>query len=135
MASSLIHAAAPVAGSLSATWFFKANVVASSAARCPLARPLTGTAVLNTTYSVAPSSDSAGAQLVCGLTRLVLPVAALAVTWRIVPSAPMRAMPPPEGPPGVRAVMVKPKKTLPALSLVSGVLMYTVASKAPGAAK
>ena len=51
-----------------------------------------------------------------------------------VPLASMRAMPPLAGPPGTTLVTVTPKKMLPAASLVSGVLTYTVALKAAGAA-
>jgi hypothetical protein len=70
---------------------------------------------------------NAGAQLVAVLTIAASPATLAAATQRALPSAPRRAMPPVR-PAGLLPVTVKPKKTLPALSQVSGVLMKTLAS-------
>src|SRR5262245_20674670 len=121
VALSLTQAGAPVAGSVNATCVFNANVVASSATRRPVARVLTGGTLLNTTYSVLPSADSTGAQLVAVFTRVGMPVTRSARTKVGVPLAAMRATPPVDGPPGTTLSTEKPKYTLPKLSLVSGV--------------
>jgi hypothetical protein len=61
------------------------------------------------------------------------PAATAAETQPLDPSAPMRAMPL-TSPAGFAPRTMKPKKTLPAGSTVSGVLMKTLASKVAGAA-
>src|SRR5688500_1685270 len=135
VASSLMRDGWPLAGSTSTTLPSVASVVASRRSSRPLGRTPVGGTLFTTTYSVLPSFDSAGAALVA---VLVGPApggnAAATVTCDIAPFAPMRTMPPPPKPAGLAPVTTKPKWTLPAASLVSGVLMNTVASNAAGLA-
>ncbi len=91
-----------------------ASVVASSASRRPLGRAAGRWHVLTTTYSVLPSADSAGAQLVAGLTRLASPVTAAAAT-QVAAAVGADARDAAAEPAGLGAVDdPKPKKTLPA---------------------
>ena len=88
-------------------------------------------AVLTATYSVLASGESAGALFIATLAIAGSPAAVAAGVQLPLPLASTRAMPL-TSPAGFAPVTMKPKKTLPCASMVSGVLMKTLASKAAG---
>src|SRR5262249_32957786 len=115
-------AGAPVTGSTSSTLALTASVALSSATRYPFGWSMESTA----TYSVLPSSDSAGALFIAACVTVASLEMAEALTQLPAPSALTRAMPPPgsgEAPP-----RRKPKYALPAPSTVTGVSAMTAGS-------
>src|ERR1700722_10334412 len=106
--SSVMVASRPEDGSDKRTWFTTASVVLFRATKYPKPKSWLSTA----TYSVLPSLDSAGAQLVATLVIAGSPLIAAAETHVPVPFGAMRAIPLCK-PIGVEPRTKNPKKRFP----------------------